>query len=97
MSLATEFNQDNLIEVSTLTYNLIERNIKMCKLLPFTEGATYQGSQKHTLRYIDTPRKYLTVSHYVSKVGGGLANSCKVDKDLLVAFNSLKKHPRRVI
>ena len=87
-TLATEFNQSNLTEVSSLTYSQIERAIKQCRFLAITKDNHYQGSKRSTLRYIDSPRKYLTVSHYVKKQGGGLTTSFKVDKDLLETFNA---------
>jgi hypothetical protein len=91
MSLATEYNQENLVEITSLEYHFLEEQIKKCAFLSFTKDDSYQGNQKATIRYIDKPRKFLTVNHYTSKDGGGIKPSYKADKDLFEAYKIKNK------
>jgi hypothetical protein len=91
MSLATEYNQENLVVITSLEYHFLEQQINKSAFLSFTKGDSYQGSQKTTIRYIDKPRKFLTVSHYVSKYGGGIKPSYKADKELFEAYKIKNK------
>ena len=93
-SLATEYNQENLVEITRLEYHFLEDEIKKIAFFNITKGDSYQGDRKATLRYIDKPRRFLTVSHYTSKkeTGTGLNVSFKADRELFEAYKEKFSH-----
>lgn len=86
-SLATEYNQENLVEITRLEYHFLEDEIKKNAFFNITKGDSYSGDRKATIRYFNQPRRFLTVSHYAKRTSGaGLDAVFKADKELFEAY-----------
>lgn len=90
MSNAQVFDQENLIEISRMDFltklkTYFSDNYHLNVVTDVYESSDAKGS------YRKMGYKYLSVSHYVPKDGGGLKVVYKVDKDIWSHLQTIKR------